>query len=110
MTKLKFINYQRYELISIFLSVSVWISLGTFTIMTKSNLSLNLITFLEAAIFITSIMGIHMAFKKVGSYRLYVMLNIIIETKEEKYEKDIAVKLAGSDFYNSMREKTGSGS
>lgn len=80
MTKLRFINYQRYELISIFLSVSVWISLGTFTIMTKSNLNVNLITFLEAVIFITSIMGIHMAFKKIGSYRLYIILNIIVET------------------------------
>ena len=80
MTKLKFIKYQRYELISIFLSVSVWMSLGTFTITTKANLGLDLITFLEAVIFITSILGIHIAFKKIGNYSLFTILNIILET------------------------------
>ena len=80
MKKTKYIKYQRYELISIFLSVSVWVSLGTFCIVTKSNLSLDLITYMEAAIFITAILGIHIAFKKVGSYSLFILLNVITET------------------------------
>ena len=78
--KLKYIKYQRYELISIFLSVSVWISLSTFAIVSKAKLSLDIITFMEAVIFTASFLGVHLAFRKCGTYSIYVLLNIITET------------------------------
>lgn len=80
MKKTNYIRYQRYELISTFLGVMVWVSLGTFSIIAKGLLEINMITFMEATIFIVSILGTHMAFRNCGDYKFYILYNIIIET------------------------------
>ncbi len=80
MKKVNYIRYQRYELISTFLGVMVWVSLGTFSIIAKGLLEINMITFMEATIFIVSILGTHMAFRNYGNYKFYILYNIIIET------------------------------
>lgn len=80
MKKVNYIRYQRYELISTFLGVMVWVSLGTFSIIAKGLLEINMITFMEATIFIVSILGTHMAFRNCGNYKFYILYNIIIET------------------------------
>jgi len=78
--KANYIRYQRYELISTFLGVMVWVSLGTFSIIAKGLLAIDIITFMEATIFIVSILGTHMAFRNCGNYKFYILYNIIIET------------------------------
>lgn len=80
MKKVNYIRYQKYELISTFLGVMVWVSLGTFSIITKGLLDIDIITFMEATIFIVSILGTHMAFRNCGDYKFYILYNIIIET------------------------------
>lgn len=80
MIKANYIRYQRYELISTFLGVMVWVSLGTFSIIAKGLLAIDIITFMEATIFIVSILGTHMAFRNCGNYKFYILYNIIIET------------------------------
>ena len=80
MIKANYIRYQRYELISTFLGVMVWVSLGTFSIIAKGLLAIDIITFMEATIFIVSILGTHMAFRNCGNYKFYILYNILIET------------------------------
>lgn len=79
-SKLKYLKYQRYELISVFLGASVWVSLGTFSIITKANLGIDILTFMETVIFIASILGVHLAFKQIGNFSQYVLFNLLTET------------------------------
>ena len=78
--KLNYLTYQRYEIVGTFLTTMVWTSLGTFCLVTKSKIEIDILTFLEAVVFICSVLGTYIAFKRIGTLKLYSLMLIITET------------------------------
>lgn len=80
MKKQNYIKYIKYEAISISLNTYIWLALVSFTIMSTSLLGVENITFLELLMFAFGLLGTYIAFKSTGSYRLFTILEIVLET------------------------------
>lgn len=80
MKRYSYIKYIKYEAISISLSTYIWLALVSFTIMSTSLLGVENITFLELLLFTFGLLGTYIAFRGPGSYRLFTILEIVLET------------------------------
>ena len=80
MVKGKYVSFLKYDIVSGFLGTLVWTSLATFTITVKGLLDIGTITVLESLIFISTIVGVYLAYNSSCTLRRLVLLEIILET------------------------------
>lgn len=80
MTTKNYITYRRYDVIAYFLSVVIWTSLTSFTILAKNNLGIDTITIMESLLFIVSIIGVRIGFRSCISYKQIMLIDITIES------------------------------
>lgn len=80
MLKENYIKYVKYEIISMSLNTFIWMALATFSIVSIGLLGTASITIFELLIFVFSLLGTHIAFKSSGSFRMFTIFEIILET------------------------------
>ena len=80
MVKSRYLSFLKYDIVSSFLGTLVWTSLATFTITVKGLLDVEVITVLESLIFISTIVGVYLAYNSSCTLRRLVLLEIVLET------------------------------
>lgn len=80
MTTKNYITYRRYDIVAYFLSVMIWTSLTSFTILSKNTLGIDTITIMESLLFVVSIVGVRIGFRSCITYSQIMLIDIILET------------------------------
>jgi len=80
MNRIKYASFLKIEAVLVSMSTAIWMSLTSFSIMSKSSVGIENIPVFELIMSLTALLGVKLAHSKINNVSLSIIFDIIIES------------------------------
>lgn len=75
-----YLGYKSYNSYATAFGCMVWTALASFTLISRSNMGADIVSIMEALVYLVGVIGIKIAFSKIGELKHYIFLDVVIES------------------------------